>query len=417
LIKELQKPATIENVFKRVRLQVRQKSQGRQIPWDSSSLEDDFAFNDGAKHTFNPEDLIREAKEAKEKEERLRAEAEAARRREIQIAKEREEERLRLIEAQKIQEQRAREKAEAEIKERERQLALAAEAERKRAQEAAQALEKAKLAEAQRLKDIEQAKVQAELESKLRKESADKQFEIQKADWDKIKDSKNVDDFYAFLNKYPSGYITEQAQFAIEQLQKAKITAQADRSGFISNSKEARFRVGDEYLIAIKDNFNGRELKRYTLKVEKIEDGLVYNKSSLGDEFSITTLDGATVKNYASDGLYEFDPPLPYQPGDGFQIGKKWVAQSIMTFNKRKQNRTDNLKITAMEEIEVPAGKFKTYKIENYTTQDNGNLIKNTYWYQPGIGIPIMRDRYVRRRNGDFLFNEKYVLLDYKLAK
>ena len=45
LLKELQRPAKIEDVFKRVRLQVRQKSQGRQIPWDSSSLEDDFAFN------------------------------------------------------------------------------------------------------------------------------------------------------------------------------------------------------------------------------------------------------------------------------------------------------------------------------------------------------------------------------------
>ena len=54
LLKELQRPAKIEDVFKRVRLQVRQKSQGRQIPWDSSSLEDDFAFNDGsdAKHCW-----------------------------------------------------------------------------------------------------------------------------------------------------------------------------------------------------------------------------------------------------------------------------------------------------------------------------------------------------------------------------
>ena len=417
LIKELQKPAKIEDVFKRVRLQVRQKSQGRQIPWESTSLEDDFAFNDGAKHTFNPEDLIREAKEAKEKEERLKAEAEAAKKREIQIAQDREAERIRLIEAQKIQEQKAREKAEAESRERERQLALAAEIERKKAQEAAQALERAKLVEAQRLKDIEQAKIQAELEARLRKESADNQFEIQKADWDKIKDSKNVDGFYAFLNKYPSGYITEQAQFAVEQLQKAKVTAQADKDGFISSSKEARFRVGDEYVIAIKDNFNGREIKRYQVKVESIENGLVYNSSTLGNEKTVTTLDGATVKSYASDGLYEYDPPVPFQPGDYFQVGKKWTAQSIMTFNKRKQNRTDNLKVTAAEEIQVMAGGFKTYKVENNTVLDNGWLVKNTYWFQPGIGIPILRERYARKRNGDFVFNEKYELVSYNLGK
>ena len=48
LIREIQRPeARIEDVFKRVRAQVRQASQGRQVPWDSSSLEDDFVFATG----------------------------------------------------------------------------------------------------------------------------------------------------------------------------------------------------------------------------------------------------------------------------------------------------------------------------------------------------------------------------------
>jgi Caspase domain len=46
LLQELKKPqAKIEDVFKRVRLNVRQKSEGKQIPWESTSLEDDFFFN------------------------------------------------------------------------------------------------------------------------------------------------------------------------------------------------------------------------------------------------------------------------------------------------------------------------------------------------------------------------------------
>jgi Caspase domain len=44
LLAELQKPVSIENVFKRVRLNVRKESEGRQIPWESTSLEDDFSF-------------------------------------------------------------------------------------------------------------------------------------------------------------------------------------------------------------------------------------------------------------------------------------------------------------------------------------------------------------------------------------
>ena len=62
LLQELKRPtAKIEDVFKRVRLNVRKQSQGRQIPWESTSLEDDFFFNDGVKYTIKPEDLARMA--------------------------------------------------------------------------------------------------------------------------------------------------------------------------------------------------------------------------------------------------------------------------------------------------------------------------------------------------------------------
>ncbi len=48
LLEELEKPvARIEDVFKRVRINVRKQSQGRQIPWESTSLEEDFYFNSG----------------------------------------------------------------------------------------------------------------------------------------------------------------------------------------------------------------------------------------------------------------------------------------------------------------------------------------------------------------------------------
>jgi hypothetical protein len=48
LLQELVKPqARIEDVFKRTRFAVRKASQGRQIPWESTSLEEDFMFNAG----------------------------------------------------------------------------------------------------------------------------------------------------------------------------------------------------------------------------------------------------------------------------------------------------------------------------------------------------------------------------------
>jgi len=45
LLREIKVPeAKIEDVFKRVRLAVRRKSNGAQVPWESTSLEDDFWF-------------------------------------------------------------------------------------------------------------------------------------------------------------------------------------------------------------------------------------------------------------------------------------------------------------------------------------------------------------------------------------
>lgn len=45
LVREMQVPeARIEDVFKRVRLNVRRSTNGKQIPWESTSLEEDFYF-------------------------------------------------------------------------------------------------------------------------------------------------------------------------------------------------------------------------------------------------------------------------------------------------------------------------------------------------------------------------------------
>ena len=45
MLKEIQSPAAkVEDIFKRVRLNVRRQSRGQQVPWESTSLEEDFYF-------------------------------------------------------------------------------------------------------------------------------------------------------------------------------------------------------------------------------------------------------------------------------------------------------------------------------------------------------------------------------------
>ena len=463
LLKELQKPARIEDVFKRVRLQVRQKSQGRQIPWDSSSLEDDFSFNDGNKHTFNPEDLVREAKA---REDKLRAELEAAKQeelriakqeelekqrlaeaqrkreleaqaqkqRDLEIAKQRELEAQKLAEAQKIKDLQARQKAEAESKERERLLALAAEEEKKKTQEAErqrlkaeadakerekqlaiaseqekqkalvaqQAIAKSKAEEAQRLKEIELAKLQVAEEAKRNKgsgeEAKEKQFSIEKADWDKIKDSKNADDFYAYLNKYPNGLISQQATFVLETLSKAKITMQADKNGVVQKLGEPRYKVGDRWINVRKDDYTGRVILRNESWVERIEGNAVYVRSANGNT-SISTIDGGVLRSNTADNTYTYDPPLSTRPGDELSVGKKWTNSTYETNRYGRFFRTDEFKILAYEEITISAGTFMAYKVQ-IKGWGGTSRIDNIYWYLPDWGVTLKTIRRIYPSRG-----------------
>lgn len=360
LLKELQRPARIEDVFKRVRLQVRQKSQGRQIPWDSSSLEEDFAFNDGAKFTFNPEDLIKEAQLAKDKEAKLKQEAEAAIQREQYIVAQQAQEKLRLAEAQKIQDLAARQKAEAEAKERERQLALAAEQERLKAQAAAQALARVRAEESQRLGDLEQAKVQAAEEarrSKLSQQAArEQQFSQEKAEWDKIKDSSNKADIYAFMNKFPSGMLNELAGTKLELLERAQIKPQADKQGRVQEFAPRRYNKGDSFEFTGKDGLSGAVNWKQTFTVLTVDDE--------GAEVQGTRTGGAPWKQRVShaglqysDRSGKYDPPITLMPAGLVQVGYKWNSRT--NFTNTRTNKQEWLEMSAKvverETIEVPA--------------------------------------------------------------
>jgi len=384
LLKELQRPASIESVFKRVRLQVRQKSQGRQVPWDSSSLEDEFAFNDGKKYTFTMEDYQREVQAAKEKEERLKREAEAALARERQLAQQREQERLKLAEAQKIQEEQARLKAEAEARERERKLALAAEEERKKALAAQQALERARQEEAQRLKDIELAKAQAEEEERLKKMSAERQFEIQKAEWDKIKDSKNPDDFYAFLQRHPNSSVSKAAEVRLAMLAESSLRASPGKNGIVATVKPTeRFQLGDVYHWVSKHPDTGQVYQRGADTVVKISDYSV--ELSNGEVFS---RNGAIQVIRMGKKLYNLEPPQVFFPPEDFKVGDGWRTESLIDYGFLKFKTSGEIKILGKENITVEAGTYETYKIR----VKGGNIreqMEMISWVHPDFGRAV----------------------------
>ena len=242
LLEELKKPSTrIEDVFKRVRLNVRQQSQGRQIPWESTSLEDDFYFNTGLR---------------------------------VKVA---------AVEGQTVQDD----------------------------------------------------------------------FLAEKEVWDKIKDSTKVEDFYAFLLKYPSGFISEQAQFRVAQLQKARTVAVPNREGWVPLAADARrFYLGDETVIEYINLLTNRRTRATSTVTFADDDRAEFNNGK-----TIWTQAGFLVK----DQYGVRSPPTLRTPAD-MQLGKRWKTAYQNTHpNGVVENSFYNCSVVGYDDVSVPEGKFKAF--------------------------------------------------------
>jgi hypothetical protein len=274
LPQELKRPvAKIEDIFKRVRLQVRQKSQGRQVPWESTSLEEDFVFNTG-------------------------------------------------------------------------KLVVAA-------------------------KPGDSAREQA--------------FSLEKADWDRVKNSKSVDDIYEFLKKYPSGSISELAQTRVDRLQKAMVQTQADREGKTQGAASGRFREGDKYEFALKDGLTNLQTGRASVVIRDRGDDEV---EGVGTGIASVRATRAGFILQAGSGTY--DPPWSAVPGGEFQVGKRISGRSIRTqANGAKFWLDYETHIVAREKIETAFGTVDAYRVEVNMQFQTGARNVLVYWYEPEWGYAI----------------------------
>jgi len=218
-------------------------------------------------------------------------------------------------------------------------------------------------------------------------EARENQFKIEKAEWDKIKESNNSEDLYNFLYKYPNGPISQLANFKLESLAKAKIQTQADKYGLIQKLGESRYRLGDKWKLVRKDDYTGKILSKSKVMVNRIENSQVFASSTDGESYILTT-DGGILRTNALGNTFTFDPPLNTLPGGELAIGKKWINSTTQTSLKDVHFRTDEYKILSYEDITIPAGTFKAFKIQVKGWSGN-NRIDNVSWTLPDWGIPL----------------------------
>ena len=296
----VQPNAKLEDVFKRVRWQVRQESQGRQVPWESTSLEDDFYFDPSVKV-------------------------------------------VRLDDAE-----RAR-KAEAELKE-------------------------------------------------------------QNAEWTRIRTGGSADDLYAFLKKYPNGVLSEQAQFRLDQLQRATAQPQVPADGVVAlPSGTRRFEVGDEDVFDRIDGFT-KAVTRVRLVVTKATDVEVEinHGSVLRDQTGMTIANRNGRK----------DPGFLSEPAE-LALGKRWrnVFTNLAPDGGLRTNYYEH-KVTALEEVTVPAGRFLAYKVERHGAGRGPGIflvLTGTAWIDPAT-MRTVKSEVLNRSNGKIVLYDTDVLVSRKLV-
>lgn len=286
LVQELRARQTrIEDVFKRVRLQVRRSSQGRQVPWESTSLEEDFVFGGSAP----PPALSAPERNAA--------------------------------------------------------------------------------------------------------------FQVEKADWETVRQTQDAAALYDYLQRYPSGWFAENAQFRLDRLQPPQVLSQpGPQLSTLAAPGANRWAVGDTLDWVAVDPTTGAALPPVQERVTALAgDRVIINGGEI-----VRDQQGALHLS----PLGRADPALMQAPAD-IALGKHW--RSAFELQPPQGGRWQGFyeaRVTALEDIDLPAGRWRAFRVElrGEVQRPEGPLtLDETLWLDP---VTLHRVRHDQRwREGSRPFN------------
>jgi hypothetical protein len=165
------------------------------------------------------------------------------------------------------------------------------------------------------------------------------------------------------------------------------------------------YRVGQRLLFRIVDRFSQAE-KALALRVTAVDtaaDRVEFN----GGEY-LSDLMGNTLANPRG----ALSTPRQFYPAE-FVLGRRWTSEfrqarpSGMVYTFRYKVR-----VAAREVVTVPAGRFDSWRIEAEGFNVGlSAFIKRTIWVAPGVAGDIAMDTFVRLRNGDIEQNDRQELV------
>ena len=398
LLRELKKPVSkIEDVFKRTRLNVRTASSGRQIPWESTSLEEDFYFQASKAPAQNPEQVeslfklqlerwvsIENSKDIQVLQAFLLdypsgSFSELAQFRYDRLLKEQqrkqaEQQALARITAEK-------QAAEAALQEQIKQAALA-----KAAQNQADLARR----ETERLAALERNEAQ----DKLRAVAAEQS-----------KRAREEQERQELLAKHAQ-QLELQAQQAVAKAQAAREQKLAQETQRIINAqqltvaKRQNDAPRDSDVISLERNFKVGMRATYseTSWSNKKEEQLRYRVDKI-NEATVELNQGRVVwdlmGNVLSNRNGKYSSPRQFYPAE-FQVGKRWNTRISRERIDGVEDLWDiDVRVAGRETIEVTAGKFETYLIKAQGWRKIGNYQQRRewkIWVAPNVPFDIARE-------------------------
>lgn len=280
---------------------------------------------------------------------------------------------------------------------------------------------------------------------KLGEEELEKQFEAELAAWARIKNSKNAEDWVAYLREYPNGKFSEIAQVRLGRLlagverrpppapkadaAKLSAAAQAETSRADASKTMAapaprpapsanpysagthplgrKYTVGDEASFLETDYLTGVEVRRYTNRVTRVDEDA--DRVEFNDGAIVTDTMGNSLKS----GQLEFDAPLQFLPAE-LQLGKKWTASFKRMDKGQVSYAYYELHIVSREKVKVPAGEFDAFRIEGRGwNRSFGSQLEVNLWVVPGLNFHVKWEWVVNNR-GRFVVTQRHELVAYR---
>ncbi|MCS6765497.1 MAG: caspase family protein [Candidatus Protistobacter heckmanni] len=169
------------------------------------------------------------------------------------------------------------------------------------------------------------------------------------------------------------------------------------------------YSVGDEFVLSVTDILTGVETSRNTLRVTRVD--MDADRVEINNGANIWDTMGNVIRDPDSG---ESDAPRQFFPAE-LQVGKKWTGAWTQMHPRlgplviSMENR-----IVGFETVRVPAGEFHAFALVAQGWDNKMNRYQQRYWVVPGLNAVVKREFLISNFRGSYGVSNRTELVSLK---